>query len=122
NLLITPVLLWQCSDDQDPSREVEGVWPHLLLVLLCLALGASLGLFLLLLAQTKRDQTQLDPLVQVRDPDWATLDVPCRCLQSLEPIDDGNRGSLLIFHRKFGWADANNDVCQFGKHKSDTCA
>jgi len=113
------VLLWQGGNNQDPSREVEGIWPYLLLVLLCLALGTSLSLFLLLLAQTKSDQTQLDPLVQVCDPDRTTLDVPCGRLQSLEPVHDHDRGSLLIFHRKLGWADANDDVCQFGENKCD---
>src|SRR5436190_1422382 len=91
DLLITPVLLWQGGNNQDPSREVEGIWPYLLLVLLCLALGTSLSLFLLLLAQTKSDQTQLDPLVQVCDPDRTTLDVPCGRLQSLEPVHDHDR-------------------------------
>jgi hypothetical protein len=83
DLLVTPVHLGQGGDHQDPSREIQRVWLHLVLVLAGLATGSPLGLVLLFLTQPKSDQAQLDALVGIADPDRTARDAPCGRLQSI---------------------------------------
>jgi hypothetical protein len=99
DLSITPVLVWQGCHHQDPSREIEGRGLHVLLLLARFALGPSLGLLLLVLAETKSDQPQLDALVQIGNPNRATTDPSVGAMESIRPTPPP-RSTL---HARLAW-------------------
>ena len=82
---ITPVLLWQGCDEQNPPSDIERLGPQAILLLTCRSLGAPLGFLALLLREPQADAACAHSLSFVVDPDVSATDLSGFGTTTFEP-------------------------------------
>src|SRR6266705_6932568 len=85
HLQVTPVLLWQCCDKQDPSSHIERLGPDAILLLACRALGTPLGFLALFFREPQADAACADSRAFVVDPDVSATHLSGFGTTTLEP-------------------------------------